>query len=224
MDFGVALTDDAGNPFYIKGTMPLTLISKQTFSVPAGGLGSAVIHQNDGVLRLFYYDTTSAGSYAYYSQDSAGIGTLTYVGNTSGVVITLYTFGYQYQTPPKFGIAIWDNASPRRCIIHNQSKVLSNVQSLGTEGSDSAGYNTNVSLSGRWAISPIMTGYINGVINQGAQNYPFVSIFYARSFFDGSSSNIASVLDKGTPSGGGVANVTYNNFRSRIFAVDVSRY
>ncbi len=223
MDFGVALTDDAGNPFYIKGTMPLTLIDKQTFTVPSGGLGSAVIHPNDSVVRLFYYDTTVADAYAFYSRDSSGQGILTFGGNSSSAVITLYTFGYQYQTPPKFGIAVFDNASPRRCIIHNQSKVLSNVQNLGTEGADTAGYNISQSLTGRWAISPVMTGVITGVVNQGAQNYPFQSLFYARSLFNGSSSSVGSILDKGTP-GGGTGNITYTNFRNRIFAIDVSRY
>lgn len=223
MEFGVALTDDAGNPFYIKGTMPLTLLGKMNFSIPAGGLGSAVIHPNDSVVRLFYYDLTGADGYAFYSRDSSGQGILTYSANSTSAVITLYIFGYQYQTPPAFGIAIWDNASPRRCIIHNQSKVLSNVQSLGTEGADSAGYKISQSLSGRWAVSPVMTGVINGVINQGAQNYPFQSLFYARSLFNGSSSAIGSVLDKGVPPGG-TGNITYTNFRNRIFAVDVSRY
>ncbi|BBL31193.1 hypothetical protein [Pantoea ananatis] len=223
MDFGVALSDNSGNPFYIKGTMPLTLMGKQTFSIPSGGLGSAVVHENDNVLRLFYYDASGGDGYAFYSRDTQNRGVLTYGGNNRACVITLYTFGYQYQNPPKFGIGIFDNASPRRCIIHNQSKVLSNVQNLGTEGDENAGYKISVNLSGRWAISPVMTGVITGVINQGGQAYPFQSVFYARSLYDGSNSAIASILDKGVPTGG-VSNVTYSNFRNRIFAVDMSRY
>ncbi|MGP2519078.1 hypothetical protein ACTUSX_04220 [Pantoea ananatis] len=223
MDFGVALSDNSGNPFYIKGTMPLTLMGKQTFSIPSGGLGSAVVHENDNVLRLFYYDASGGDGYAFYSRDTQNRGVLTYGGNNRACVITLYIFGYQYQNPPKFGIGIFDNASPRRCVIHNQSKVLSNVQNLGTEGDENAGYKISVNLPGRWAISPIMTGLITGVINQGGQAYPFQSVFYARSLYDGNSSAIASILDKGVPSGG-VSNVTYSNFRNRIFAVDMSRY
>jgi len=223
MDFGLALSDNAGNPFYVKGTLPLTLMSKQTFSVPSGGLSAAIVHENDNILRLFYYDASGGDGYAFYSRDTQNRGILTYGGNNTACVITLYTFGYQYQNPPKFGIAVYDNSSPRRCIIHNQSKVLSNVQNLGVEGDANAGYNTAVTLPGRWAISPIMTGYISGVISQGGQPYPFMSTFYARSLYDGNNSSIASVLDKGGP-GGGTGNVTYTNFRNRIFAVDVSRY
>ncbi len=93
-------------PFYIKGTMPLTLMGKQTFSIPSGGLGSAVVHENDNVLRLFYYDASGGDGYAFYSRDTQNRGVLTYGGNNRACVITLYTFGYQYQNPPKFGIGI----------------------------------------------------------------------------------------------------------------------
>ena len=223
MEFGLALNDEYGNPFYIKGTLPLTLTGRQSFSVPSGGFSSSVIHDNDSVVRLFYYDVTGADGYAFYSRNAQGQGVLSYGSNSTSTVINLYTFGYQYQTPPAFGIAIFDNSNPRRCIIHNQSKVLSNVQNLGTEGDENAGYKISTTLAGRWAISPVMTGYITGVINQGGQPRPFQSTFYARSLFNGNQSAIASVLDKGTP-GGDVGNITYSNFRNRIFAVDVSRY
>ncbi len=44
------------------------------------------------------------------------------------------------------GIAIWDEQGV--CILTNESKVLTDVQAIGTNGSDSTGFSINTTLAG----------------------------------------------------------------------------
>ncbi|MFK8259092.1 hypothetical protein ACFL9S_15065 [Erwinia sp. AnSW2-5] len=223
MTFGAILPDTEGNPFYINDTMPLCMILKRqlTLDISGGNWASAVVHANDGAVRFLFWDSPNANTYAYYQLNTTtNTWQITASCKSSSVfTVNVYIFGYQYQIPPKWGMAIWD--ANKNCIITNETKVLRGVAPLGVEGSESAGYNIDTSLVGRWAIAPIITGMIAGIINSGVIR-PWSATYYGSSYFNGSSTRITSVPTD--TASGGVQNITYYNTRTRIMAVDISNY
>ncbi len=223
MAFGAMLSDTEGNPFYIDDTMPLCLISKQqlTLDTSGGTWSSASIHANDGSIRFVFWDSPNSDTYAYYQLNkTTNTWQIAAASKTASVfTVNVYIFGYKYQTPPKWGMAIWD--ANKNCIITNETKVLRGVTPVGTEGSESSGYNIDTNLVGRWAIAPVLTGMVAGVINSGVIR-PWSATYYGSSYFNGSVTRIRSVPTD--TASGGVQNITYYNTRTRIMAVDISRY
>ncbi|PKH18051.1 hypothetical protein CIG19_21270 [Enterobacterales bacterium CwR94] len=221
MAFGALLTDPAGNPFYIDGTLPLRLIDKRTGN--AGDAGSVFIplHTDDSVVRYIFCHSNTSDSYFFYSKHPTNGNWGVFMYSNSRPQCTVYVFGYQYETNiPKWGVAFWD--AQGRCVITNETQVLGGITPLGVEGSDSAGYLIDSTRPGKWAISPVVTGLITGVINSGGTR-PFASTFYGNAFYNGSTTRIHCNGSGGRP-GDGVTNVVYSNHKNRIFAVDVSQY
>lgn len=227
MAFGAIIADPEGNPFYIDGTLPLRLVNKVTKSVD--GTTFVPVHKTDNVMRFIFCEISANGAgsdsaYVYYEKlfntDDWGITAGYYSPNGPGLV-TVYVFEYQYETLiPKWGVAFWDSAG--RCVLTNETKVLRGVTPFGVEGQESAGYNINTTLNGRWAVLPVSTGIITGVINSGGTR-PFMSTFFANAYYNGSTTKISSGGTGGYP-GGGVSNITYTNAKNRIMAIDVSMY
>lgn len=221
--FGALLEDTEGNPFYVDDTMPLCLISKisRTLNV-SNTLGGVIpVHYNDGAVRFIFCKGNRPDVNFYYTYDASyGM----YVVNCSAegnFVVDVYVFGYQYQTPPPWGMAIWD--AQGRCIITNETKVLRGIQPQGTNGAESAGYNVDTTLVGEFAVAPDCLGYMSGVINQGGQVYPFVAPAYTSAYFNGSSTRIKGSF-RGDTGGGGASNIQYVNHRNTIKAINVNRY
>ncbi|WP_338512177.1 hypothetical protein VRC35_06685 [Erwinia aphidicola] len=195
---------------------------EKTFSI-TGGRGISVINPNDSTFRLVFCRTNVAGSSFSYYLDTVTTGS--YVvdsrGAGSGYTLDVYVFGYQYQTPPKYGIAIWDAAG--RCVITNETKVLRGVEVVGNQADPSAsGYNATATLVGEWAVAPDVMGSFNGVINQGGQVYPIQAIAYTSAYKSGSSTVIKSEFVG--DSGSGASNVQFYNRRNTIKAINVSIY
>ncbi|CAH0198100.1 hypothetical protein SRABI13_01656 [Erwinia aphidicola] len=221
-NYGAFLTDQQGNPYYILDTLPLCLIEKKSFNI-TGGRVISVIHPNDSTFRLVFCRTNVAGSSFSYYLDTVTTGS--YVvdsrGAASGFTLDVYVFGYQYQTPPKYGIAIWDSAG--RCVITNETKVLRGIEVVGNQADPNAsGYNAAATLVGEWAVAPDVMGSFNGVINQGAQVYPIQAIAYTSAYKSGSSTVIKSEFVG--DSGSGASNVQFYNRRNTIKAINVSMY
>lgn len=223
MAFGALLSDTYGNPFYIDDTMPLCLVSKQQLilDIGSGTWVSSFIHPNDGAIRFVFWDSPNPNTYAYYQLNTSNNTWQITASCKSASIFTVnvYIFGYQYQIPPKWGMAIWD--ANKNCIITNDTKVLRGITPLGIEGAESSGYNIDTTIAGRWAIAPVVTGMVAGVINSGVIR-PWSATFYGSSYFNGASTRIISVPTD-TPSGG-VQNITYYNTRTRIMAIDISNY
>lgn len=221
-NYGAFLTDQQGNPYYVLDTLPLCLIEKKTFNI-TGGRGISVIHPNDSTFRLVFCRTNVAGSSFSYYLDTVTTGN--YVvdsrGAASGFTLDVYVFGYQYQTPPKYGIAIWDAAG--RCVITNETKVLRGAEVVGNQADPNAsGYNATATLVGEWAVAPDVMGSFNGVINQGGQVYPIQAIAYTSAYKSGSSTVMKSEFVG--DSGSGASNVQFYNRRNTIKAINVSMY
>lgn len=221
-NYGAFLADQQGNPYYILDTLPLCLIEKKSFNI-TGGRGISVIHPNDSTFRLVFCRTNVAGSSFSYYLDTVTTGS--YVvdsrGAASGFTLDVYVFGYQYQTPPKYGIAIWDAAG--RCVITNETKVLRGIEVIGNQAdANTSGYNASGTLAGDWAIAPEIMGSFNGVVYQGSQAYPIQAIAYSSAFKSGNNTIIKSeFVGDGSA---GASNVQFYNRRNTIKAINVNMY
>ena len=219
-DYGAFLTDQQGNPYYILDTMPLCLINKQSFTV-TGVSGNIAIHDNDSVFRLVFCRANKAEVCFNYILDSfTGKYAIKHAGPGT-YVLDVYTFGYQYQTPPAEGIAIWDSAG--RCVITNETKVLRGVQVIGNQAdANASGYFAAGTLAGNWAIAPDIMGSFNGVVYQGTQAYPIQAIAYSSAYKSGNNTIIKSEFVGDGSSG--ASNVQYYNRRNTIKAINVDRF
>jgi len=226
MAYGAMLTDSAGIPFYIGDTMPLTLLEKRVLNVPAvSGSGTVInIFNNDGVVRFVFANSNAAQGNGLNTCEvlelSGGVWSLRCAGPAR--TVNVYIFGYQFQPVPAWGIQI--NDSQGRCILTNETKVLSDVQKLGNEGSErESGLNANFTLSGEWAVAPVYTGNYTGTVSIGGQVYPVVSQYASSARFNGSTTQITSGYVGNSSSGGGGTG-TLTNYRNRLVAVNVQRY
>lgn len=226
MAYGAMLTDSAGIPFYIGDTMPLTLLEKRVLNVPAvSGSGTVInIFNNDGAIRFVFANSNASQGNGLSTCEvlelSGGIWSLRCAGPAR--TVNVYIFGYQFQPVPAWGIQI--NDSQGRCILTNETKVLSDVQKLGNEGSETgSGLNANFTLSGEWAVAPVYTGNYTGTVSVGGQVYPVVAQYASSARFNGSGTQITSGYIGNTSSGGGGTG-TLTNYRNRLVAVNVQRY
>lgn len=225
MAYGALLTDSAGVPFYIGDTMPLTLLERRVLNVAeASGSGGLIgLYNNDGAVRFTF--VLSNGPQATGTNTcealelSGGVWNLRYAGPARQ--LTVYIFGYQFQPIPSWGIQI--NDAQGRCILTNETKVLRDVQKLGDPGSDAgSGMNTNITLSGQWAVAPAYTGSFVGTVNQAGQPMPVVQQFASSARFNGNTTQIVSGYIGNSAAGGATGTTT--NYRNRLTAVNVARY
>ncbi len=223
MSYGGFLNDESGNPFYIDGTLPLRLIDVRTFTSNPGA-GFFDLYPDDGQIRFTFVSSTAEGYY-FITQDLTNHGTNWILTSSvpNGTVITAYIFGYSVETfLPEYGLAVWNDQG--QLVITNETKVLSNIQTLGDRNSDTnSGMNLNVTLSGHWAVAPTLTGAIVGVVFQGSQPRPFSSFFYTCASFDGTNTVVRSHGSGGDTSGG-ASNIQITNTREQLVVVDVSRF
>lgn len=165
--YGVMLRYPNGSPFYIDGTRPIAFLRKRTVNInnpSSGGQYGIDLDSNSGLPYMYFVYMDTDTSWAKMTS-AQGRYQITCGSNTSGrsFNITIYTFGFEPPTLPKWGIAIWDEA--KNLIITNETKVLKGLDRAGTNGSQSAGINTNVTLSGKRAIIPAECGFLSGIIN-----------------------------------------------------------
>ena len=218
MGYGAMLTDANGVPFYIQDTMPLSLISVNTYA----NNSEPDIHPNDGAVRFVFCNSDNVDTnFYYFYKASTGSWAVNGLG-PSGGVYRVYIFGYQFQPVPAYGIQI--NDAQGRCILTNETKVLRGVETIGTPGADSAGINLNVTIPGRYAVAPEMLGYISGVVYQGSQPYPYLNQIFTSAYYSGGNTVIKAVGRGETPGSTGASNITTTNYRKAIRAINVDRY
>lgn len=222
MAFGAMLTDQQGVPFYIDGTMPLTLINRIVINVPGDNSGTVYtqpLYANDGAVRFVFMQSNNSntGSAEWMQLDN---NVWTFYSTRSSKTVTIFIFGYAYQPVPSWGIAIYDGAG--NCVLTNESKVLKGVTKIGDVTNASAsGYNINTTLGGSWAVAPAFTGILTAVDNSTGQPRPVVIWYWASAYFNGSSTQISSHTHG---SGAGVQNPSYSNARNALTVIDVNKY
>lgn len=221
MAFGAIISDAAGVPFYIDGTMPLTLLEKRVLTYPAGERDT-VLFADDGVLR-FVFTNSNAPQGSSETCEALLVYGSNWILRSVGAArtINVYIFGYQFQPLPAWGIQI--NDAQGRCILTNESKVLRDVQSYGNPADNLAsGMQINTNIVGTWAIAPMNTGYYTAVTNAGGQAQPVVRAYYASARYNGATTQLTSGFIGN--SGAGEQNQVLTNFRNRITAINVERY
>lgn len=221
MAFGAIITDAAGVPFYIDGTMPLTLIEKRVLTVGVGETNT-VLFADDGVLR-FVFTNSNAPQGTNETCEALLVSGGNWILRSVGAArtINVYIFGYQYQPIPAWGVQI--NDAQGRCILTNESKVLRDVQAYGNPADNlSSGMQINTTIAGTWAIAPMNTGYYTAVTNAGGQPQSIVRAYYASARYNGSTTQLTSGFIGN--SGSGEQNQVLTNFRNRITAINVARY
>lgn len=121
-----------------------------------------------------------------------------------GFTLTAYVFAIFPQTLPAWGFAVWD--ANRKLVLTNESRVLSDLQTLGTPGAG-GGINIDQTLSGSWAVAPAQLGQT--IIVNDATRPPTVYTISAFTScrFNGSSTRLnAGGVSVGTGSPGGGTN------------------
>lgn len=225
MSYGAMLTDQNGVPFYIDGTMPLTLLEKRTVSTISSGFSSVDLYRNDGTIRFTFILSNGPWSDATcceWLQLESGIWRMYYNGSSQRTV-EVYIFGYKFQPIPAWGIQI--NDAQGRCILTNETKVLRDVQGFGNPAdNNNSGYTINQSLTGKWAVLPQSTGLFTAVLVGDGQTRPVTANYWSSARYNGSQTKICSGYRGSIGSGGGIQNPTYTNSRTRLFCINVARY
>ncbi|QXA73960.1 hypothetical protein [Klebsiella aerogenes] len=214
MSYGVTLTAPSGEVWVTPDSIPLALYSKQTITLRGG--------TNEDEFRSVTYDSSQPMiAFVCFTNGYAKANT-TYSGNECRVVFSfgtqqataeIYFFTVFEQEAPNYGLAIWDASG--RLILTDKTRTLSDIQSYGQ------GYDTNVTNSGKWAVSPLALGLVVGVVSDPLPR-PFQGEYHAYAIYNGSSTNIRAMVTQ-TPSGN-ISGVTYINMRNSVLAIDCSRY
>ncbi|WP_333610115.1 hypothetical protein [Pantoea piersonii] len=229
MSFGAMLTDANGVPFYIADTMPLSLISRLSFSIPASSTYVQDLFSNDGAIRFVFANSTGSQGNGLSTCEALMLNTTSNRWELwcAGAARTLnvFIFGYQYQPVPVWGIQI--NDAQGRCILTNETKVLRDVVNLGdSTNPDLSGYVLNTTLNGQWAVAPVYTGYFSGVVYTGGggngQPHPIVAQYCSSARYNGSTTQISSGYIGNLEAQ--ASNASWVNYRNRITAIDVSKY
>ncbi len=224
MSFGAYLTTADGGVFVTPDSMPLSLIEKKTL---ANGTFKVSVNY-DATRPMIPFIThnraapeTNTASTAITASLDNGVCTLSaYYLGVEGGSIDAYFFSVEPQTPPEWGMAIWDSNGV--CILTNETKVLTDVEAIGDPSNENnSGTKLDVTKSGKWAVMPRMVGYIIGMAGS-AQPIPFQTIQTSMAYYSGGNTRIKAVV--GISPGSGLLNPGYINYRNRYLITDVSRY
>lgn len=184
-----------GTPFYIDGTMPMALIRVQRFELSAtanSGTGQSItLDSSTGNPHLYFIRFEQVDGWGYqcvYSGNHTMIVGASRSGTVSGYI---YVFGMQVQTPPTWGIAIYNAAG--ECVLTNETRVLKGLDTATPTGSPGTAVYLNEVVSGKKAIIPGKCGmmvYRGG----GAGGPPGIAAepYNTGCYWDGSNTMIAS--------------------------------
>lgn len=215
MNWGALITADDGTQFITDESTPVSLQGIYTAS------GSSLVTQvipfdtSDVVLP---FCISTGNTYFSYGISGNNIQVTAQAADTDSAafIFTVYLFTTRAQPVPSWGVAIWDKSG--KCILTNETKVLTDIQNLGTKGASDSGLGLTRTMAGKWAILPEVSGYIVGVIQQR----PFqIGVAFA-SRYDGINSYINPVQSSSFPAGGQVTGSL--DAKTIVRAINVSRY
>lgn len=225
MDYGAILTYPDGTPFYIDGTMPLSLISIQ----------DKIFSNNETFLDLrtksnelyVYFVRMEAEDATAYIQVNPDTGNRTITAkrptnSTYSFSARIYCFGIQYPTPPAWGVAIY-NANGK-CVLTNETNTLKGLGRTSASGSAGQASFLNESIAGRVAVTPGITGQETYRIATGPASWITAGVIYATTCYYNESTGktiIRSLTTIPYP-GGNLVNGGGNNFRP--YYIDCSLY
>lgn len=207
-DYGALISLENGNPFITPQSTPFCLYRKVVVNSSASGAyhgASATVALDPSYPAMVFCKTTNTAQPTTVGATRSGGNIIVGSNNAYGQshTLTAYVFAIFPQTLPKWGFAIWDEAG--KLVLTNESRVLSDLVTVGTPGATTGGINIDVSLAGSYAVAPAILGS-QIVQNNNTQPPTIVNITaYAGCRFDGSSTRInaaPSASASGSPAGG----------------------
>ncbi|MBJ8823525.1 hypothetical protein VC180_03095 [Citrobacter braakii] len=158
--YGALISLPNGNPFITPDSTPMTLYRKVTVnSTLASDFNSAtasvvISGQKGGI--VFARTSASAKISASKNGNTFSASASNYRG--SSFVLEAYFFAIYPLTLPAWGVAIWD--AEGTLVLTNESRVLSDLTTIGSPGAVSGGLNIDTYMPGKWAVNPMGLGSV----------------------------------------------------------------
>lgn len=220
-DWGALLTTDNGAPFITPQSIPLALIGKQSVALKMGAGEITNVSQAIPAGRPVIPFVCSTVNCVLSYTVSGNTCTVSASKPDAAGTVHVYFFTIFPQTLPAWGIAIWDEQGT--CVLTNETRVLTDIEAIGTNGSDAGGgFNINASRAGKVGIVPSMCGLVTGVITSGGTR-PFMSQYFFSAVYSGGNTTIHVATSNGQPPSGTI-NIAYHNMRNRVYALNLDNY
>lgn len=164
--YGVLLALPNGNPFVTPDSTPLTLYKKVSLnSRYSSGFNSAVIEENIANQKAGIVFARTSAAAEISSVKKGNLFTVSASNyRRSAFTLEAYFFAITPQTLPSHGIAIWDASGT--LVLTNESRVLTDLTTIGTPGAATGGINIDVTMPGKWAVNPMGLGSV--IIHAGS--------------------------------------------------------
>ncbi|HAT2623024.1 TPA: hypothetical protein I8275_004749, partial [Citrobacter freundii] len=158
--YGALISLPNGNPFITPDSTPMTLYRKVTVnSTLASKFNSAtasvVINGQKGGI-VFARTSAAAKISASKNGNTFSVSASNYRG--SSFVLEAYFFAIYPLTLPAWGVAIWD--AEGTLVLTNESRVLSDLTTIGSPGAATGGLNIDTYMAGKWAVNPMGLGSV----------------------------------------------------------------
>ncbi|HAT7557562.1 TPA: hypothetical protein JAW29_004867 [Citrobacter freundii] len=158
--YGALISLPNGNPFITPDSTPMTLYRKVTVNSTFGGdfnsaSASVTIDGQKGGIA-FARTSAPAKISASKSGNTFSVDASNYRG--SAFVLEAYFFAIYPLTLPAWGVAIWD--AEGTLVLTNESRVLSDLTTIGSPGAVSGGLNIDTYMAGKWAVNPMGLGSV----------------------------------------------------------------
>lgn len=215
MTWGALIAADDGTQFITEESMPISLQGIYTGS-GTGYVTLTIPIKTDDVVLPFCLATGDI--FFSYTISGTTLSVMARANSTDNAqfTVTCYVFTTQEQPLPAWGMALWDKNG--KCILTNETKVLTDIVTIGTKGGGDSGLNLNSTRNGKWAILPELAGFYVGVYQQR----PFqIGVGFAAKY-NGSTTYIHGVMSTPVPPGGQLG--TPLDAKTIVRAIDVSRY
>lgn len=225
-DFGALIVTESGNALVTPQYYPLTLYQKVSVtSTSGGGAQTATVTitlpNSWGMVLPFAGSSKPAQGFVALAVTRRG-NAITFTGyNMFDSVYTMHCFvftQFEQSIPASgYGLAIWDAAG--RLILTNESRVLTDMTTIGTQGSAGAGINIDTSIVGRYAVSPELSGVVYYRVDAGGHIVPIPAAFEAS--FDGINTHLRSAPTVNT---GGAQQVGGESFGNTMKIINMDNY
>lgn len=163
-EYGAMLLLNNGNPFVTPESTPLCLFGRYNFTQNDIINNRSRVNLGGDYTAIAFCKANKNGVVvtAIRIGNEIVIGGGSALTDSQGFTITAYIFAIFPQTLPRYGMAIWDSSG--RLVLTNESKVLSDLITVGTPGTQGGVY-IDQTLSGSYAVSPAVLG---ARVGQGA--------------------------------------------------------
>lgn len=186
MAYGAYLLLDNGNPFYTPDSTPLRLASKHSVRstiTNANARASITINHNVSTPFVPFVVARSDGNQPVafsMGLPSGGnqvvINGFSYSGNnTSNFTMEVYFFSMSPRSAASgYGMAIYNQSG--QLILTHEDKVLTDMETVGSRGTPSAGIGANAERTGKWGVVPAFAGWYLFRVDSGGPGVIIVPI------------------------------------------------